>query len=127
MLGRCLSLGLLAALVSCAADDEGPRAPAGTKPGSERWVVFFTGDGPSLDDYRKAQGTGADLAPLEARLRTAAARHTAFGRQLAGINGQIVDVWWLTNAVTVELPAGAVDTLKELDGVARVAPEQVWD
>ncbi len=116
-------VGVLTQLGVACSDDAG-EAIKGSSPGTERWVVLFEGDAPDLTDYKKAQATGKGLAAAEAKLRAdAQTRHKGFEKGLKELEGKVVERWWMTNAVTVELPSGNVGSLQHMDGVAEVKPD----
>jgi hypothetical protein len=112
----------------CPADEpEGPTAIKGAAENSERYVVYLKGEGPDLTEYRKALSDEPDKVPeIVAALREdAERRHKKFEKALRALSGTIVDHWYLTNAVTVEIPKESAPTLKITDGVLRVEPDTI--
>lgn len=122
---------VVVALAGFGCDEEAPEEPTaipGAKVGSERWVVFFDENAVDLSAYRTAQKEKADTTKIEAQLRAdAKERYKDFEAKLAGFDGIIVDYWYLTSAVTVEIPSGARGTLKTLPGVTGIKPDQWLD
>ena len=127
----CAVFGTLALGFGAGCSDPPPEGPApmpGAKPGTQRWVVHLVGDAPDLVAYRAARGKGEGVETAEDALRKAARdRAKPLRQSLKGLDGKIVDYWWMTNAVTVEVPEGAVGTLKGLDGVDRIVPDQLLE
>lgn len=101
------------------------QAPVGSRPELERWVVHLAEDLPDDGVYRDAQDKGGEAvaAASDALRQEAKQKRLAFGQRLSDLGGRIVDHWFLTPAVTVELPGGNVPTLRVLEGVTRVEPE----
>lgn len=126
--------GLLAAALLAAACDDEPVAPeaqplAGSRPELERWVVHLKGEPPDPAPYREALEKSPEQVPeIAEKLRQKAMQARAgFVQRIADLGGRVVDHWWLTNAVTVEIPGGNVPTLKVLDEVERVEPDRLLD
>jgi hypothetical protein len=127
----CVFAGLLAAamlaLGGCS-DDSGaiPQALGGSAPGLERYVVHLAGEPPDASAYNSSLLEDPDKVPaLVAELRAEAElSRKRFVQALNSYDGRVVDHWWLTNAVTVELPAGNAASLRAIDGVVKVEPDQ---
>ena len=113
----------------CEEDEaETPQAIPGSKTGSERWVVYFGNGDVDLTAYRAARAEGKSTESIEEDLRAKAKeRYKEFESKLAGFDGTVVDYWYLTPAVTVEIPSGARGTLKTLPGVTEIKPDQWID
>ena len=89
-------------------------------------MVYFTGELAGVEAYRKARAAGESTVDLQKKLQAdAKAGRAAFVKTLGEVNGKVVEHWWLTNAVTVEVPAGAVSALKTMAGVSRVEPDRL--
>lgn len=121
-----LSAMVVAGVVAC--DDEAPPGPAplpGARPGTQRFVVYLAGDGPDATAYRAALQDDPSTAPslAEALRQQAVAQRRGFLQALRAYDGVVVDHWWLTNAVTVEIPAGNAMSLTAIDGVLKVEPD----
>ncbi len=110
-------------------DDELPSIQplAGSKAGTVRYVLHLAGDAPDASAYRAAlKEDPAKAAAIAAELKeTAAAGRRKLVQALKAYDGRVVDHWWLTNAVTVELPAGNALSLTAIDGVVKVEPDQL--
>lgn len=121
-----LSTTMTAGLAAC--EDETPKGPdplAGARPGTQRFVVFLAGDAPDATAYREALQDDPSAAPplAEALRQQAVTQRRAFLQALRAYDGVVVDHWWLTNAVTVEIPSGNAMSLTAIDGVLRVEPD----
>ena len=124
-----VGVALLALLLGCGfscGDPPPSGALSGTAPGLERWVVYFEGE-PDLSGYREAveEGPKAARAYAKKKREEAKARLAKVAEQLRSIQGNIVDYWWMANAITVEIPAGNVESLKVLPGVKEVRPDKL--
>jgi hypothetical protein len=118
-------VALLCAGFSCG-DPPPSGALAGTQAGLERWIVVFEGE-PDLTEYRAAlkEGPTQARAYLEKkRVETMQAR-APLAEQLRTMSANVVDYWWMTNAITVELPADNVESLKVIPGVKEVRPDKL--
>lgn len=129
-----VAAGLVAFALAGAGCDEEPETPAreplaGSRPELERWVVHLKSAPPDPAPYHEALKASPEKAAEEAeKLREQAIRaRTDFTQRLKDLGGQVVDHWWLTSAVTVEIPSGNVPTLKLLDEVERIAPDHLLD
>lgn len=109
-------------------DDEKPQVQPleGSQPGSLRYVVYLTGEPPDLTEYKKALADSPGDVPtiVDGLRKNAEFRRKGFEQTLKAFGGRVVDHWYLTNAVTVEIPANAAASLPALDGVERVVPDQ---
>lgn len=135
-LSRVLGRAALAACVlvapvalSACSDDEPPAVQPleGSKQGTARYVLHLEGAPPDSSAYRKALAEDpAKASALADELReAAAASRRQLVQALRAYDGRVVDHWFLTNAVTVEIPAGNALSLQAIDGVARVEPDQL--
>ena len=121
MLGIALSTFPLTGFLCDSAPDPLP----GKVDGTERWVVYLKGAPADLSEFRAA----AKKSPEAKATATAAARaaasegHAAFASRLAEMGGEVVEHWWMTHAVTVQIPAGTSENLSQLEGVERIAPD----
>lgn len=128
-----LGVALLALVPAVGCDGDEPPPTPSALPGSradlERWVVYLKGEGPDLTEYKKAlKETPEKIPAIVEELRKEAARARAsFVQRLATLDARVVDHWYLTNAVTVEVPAGNVETLKLLDSVERIEPDRLLE
>lgn len=124
-----LSATVIAAVAAC--EDEAPRGPEplpGARPGTQRFVVYLAGDAPDATAYRAAlQDDPSTAPPLAEELRQqAVAQRRGFLQALRAYDGVVVDHWWLTNAVTVEIPSGNAMSLTAIDGVLKVEPDVLF-
>jgi hypothetical protein len=120
----------LLALFSLACSDDGAAVDGpvltGQRDGSERWVVFFADDPLDLTAYRSAQKAGAGVREAEEALRDqAAARRKEFAKNLKDLEGVVIEHWYLTNAVTVEIPSGNVGSLRHMAGIKEIRPDRL--
>jgi hypothetical protein len=117
-------LALAAAGCPSNGDEQGPKPTTGAE-GRERWIVTFDGSAPDLGEYRALQrdnpkAVDAYVGQMRDGVMRGRAEMESF---LGSVEGRVVERWWMTNAVTVEVPAGAVETLKKQPGVKSVAPD----
>ncbi len=110
---------------ACADDPLGDlRAPvvAGSG-GRQRFVVTLAGATPDLSEYRRLlkDSPGAVAGYVE-RKRAALARPEVEAA-LAGVNARVVERWWMSGQLTIELPPEQVSAVRALPGVAAVAPD----
>jgi hypothetical protein len=126
---RCLvctvaSWGVLAA--GCAEDPTDFAAPglAGTE-GRLRYVVTVKGPAADLSGFRELAATdAAAAADLTARKRReAAAAHAALDEAVRSVSGRVVNHWWTTNQVTIEVAASSLATVRAVEGVLRIDPD----
>ena len=91
-------------------------------------MVHFDSKDLDLASYRDAQANGKDTTEIEALLRERAKeRYKLFEEKLKGFEGRIVDYWFLTAAVTVEVSSGVLGTLRTLPGVVRIEPDRLLE
>jgi hypothetical protein len=124
----CAVLAAPLALSACSDDEPPPVQPlAGSKAGTVRYVVHLKGEPPDASAYRAAlKEDPAKAAKLAEELKMAAAlNRKKLVQALKAYDGRVVDHWFLTNAVTVEIPAGNALSLTAIDGVAKVEPDQL--
>ncbi len=127
-------LALLAAVALSAAGCPGKKAaPPGKhvlgSEGRERWIVAFDGGDGDLGAYRELLKDGdddkADAFAEKARAKLKQA-HSDVEGQVVALGGQVVEVWWMSNAITVEIEPGKVESLRALVGklgVKSVTPD----
>src|SRR5690606_16764245 len=94
---------LVAPLGLAACSEEEPPAVqplAGSKPGTQRYVVHLTGEPPDASAYRAAlKDDPAKAVALADELReAAAASRKKLVQALKAYDGRVVDHWFLTNA-----------------------------
>lgn len=115
--------------LSACSDEEGPAVQplAGSNQGMVRYVVHLKGDPPDASAYRAALAEDpAKAAALAEELKQVAADgRKKLVQALRAYDGRVVDHWFLTNAVTVEIPEGNALSLQAIDGVERVEPDQL--
>ena len=100
--------------------------------GRERWIVTFSGKEPDLETYREILRNEPGRADAYAEkmrgiLRSA---HADFEKSTEAVGVKIVEVWWMSNAMTVEVDARAVPTLQQRvgnEGVLSVTPDRRLD
>lgn len=113
-------------LAACPDDGEatGGKPTAGAD-GRERWVLSFEGEAPDLSEYRTLlQENPKAAGPYETQMRDQLMRgRTELDAFLGSVEGRVVERWWMSNAVTVEVPASAVESLKKQPGVKSVTPD----
>lgn len=118
-----LGLGLF---VGCPAKDPAATGPRvlGTD-GRERYVVVFDATAPDLADYRALLKDKPDDAEAYAEKMRAKLHqdHADFEASLSTVNGRVVERWWMSNALTVEVEATGVPTLQKAPGVKSVTPD----
>ncbi|MFZ9889792.1 MAG: hypothetical protein ACO3JL_20035 [Myxococcota bacterium] len=125
----CCSTMAIVGLAACEEEQPpGPEPLAGARPGTQRFVVYLAGDPPDASAYRAALKDDPSSAPplAEALRAQAEAQRRGFQQALRAYNGVVVDHWWLTNAVTVEIPTVNAASLTAIDGVVRVEPDVLF-
>ena len=124
----CLRFSLLAGVsagVLLGACGRGEVAKVMGTEGRQRWVVHFAG-AVDATEYRRllAQDPTAVPAYVERRRQEMASTHGAFENALTAVNGRVVERWWMSNAVTIEVTAAGVPTVQSAPGVVSVGPDQ---
>lgn len=121
-----LAVGLSAMVAGCPGDeDSGGAKPTAGADGKQRWVVTFEGEPPSPAEYRALLRDNPKAAePYVAQMRDSLMRgRTEIEAFLSSVDGRVVERWWMSNAVTVEVPPSAVESLKKQPGVKSIAPD----
>jgi hypothetical protein len=120
-----LTATVAAAVVGCSGDDAGAEKRVMGTDGRERWVVKLDGTPPDLGPYRQLlQERPADAEGFAEKMRQKLAQdHADFESALSALNGRVVEHWWMSNAVTVEVEAGGVPSLQKAPGVVSVSPD----
>lgn len=93
--------------------------------GRERWVVTFEGNEPDLAEYRalmkdKPAEADAYADKMRKKLET---DHEDLAKMLESLNGRIVERWWMSQSVTVEIDATAAPSLEKVAGVKSLTPD----
>jgi hypothetical protein len=93
--------------------------------GRERWVVTFEGNEPDLAEYRallkdKPDEAEAYAEKMRKKLET---DHEDLAKVLESLNGRIVERWWMSQSVTVEIDATAAPSLEKVAGVKSLTPD----
>ena len=114
--------GLLGA---CADDPLGDlKAPLVTgTAGRQRFVVTLVGAAPDLTEYRRLLKDDPARVPAYVDDRRAAMLRPDFEAAIAGVNGRVVERWWMSGQLTVELASESVASIRALAGVASVDPD----
>lgn len=121
-----LGAAWLLTLAACPdSDDTGGAKPAAGADGKERWVVTFEGELPDPAEYRALlRDNPKAAAAYVTQMRDSLMRgRTEIEGFLTSVDGRVVERWWMSNAVTVEIPASAVESLKKQQGVKAVSPD----
>lgn len=120
------ALCLLGGIVGSAGcpDKEEPKRVTGTE-GRERWIVSFEGNEPDLAEYRALMKDKPDEAEAyaEKMRRKLDQDHEELTKSLESFNGTVVERWWMSNSVTVEIEAGKAPSLEKVPGVKSLAPD----
>ncbi len=120
-----VSLPGLAAVIGCpSSGDNAGKALAGAD-GKERWVVTLAGEPPDLAEYRALLHDNPNaVEPYVSKMRDGLMNgRTELEGFLSSVDGRVVERWWMSNAITVEVPPGAAESLKKQPGVKQVAPD----
>lgn len=124
---RLLPLAFLALAPRPAAQDRA--ALAGTRPGTERWLVAWSGRPWGLEELAAACRGEAGAREPEALVRELEARAAAdqeeLGRLAAAHGGALLRSWWLVSAALVEIPPAALGALRAHPRVAAVQPDRL--
>lgn len=117
-----------AVLGGCSDNEAETKRVLGTE-GRERWVVTFEGPEPDLAEYRALMKEN----PVEAEAYAERMRkkletdHEDLAKALESLNGRIVERWWMSQSVTVEIDASAAPSLEKVPSVKSLAPDVPLD
>lgn len=115
---------LAVAPLGCGGDKKDESRVLGSE-GRERWVVTFDGAAPDLAEYRKLLTDDPSAVPayvVKMRDRQAQA-HPELEQSVNALGGRVVDRWWMSNQVTVEIPATGVASIQTVPGVKEMTPD----
>jgi hypothetical protein len=119
---------LATAVVGGACKDDEP-VPTGKRmlgsEGRERWVVTFDGKEPDLSEYKGLIADAPDEVESYAAKRRAQLSHdhADFEAQVQALDGKVVERWWMSNALTIEVKPEGVPTLRGFPGVKSMTPD----
>jgi hypothetical protein len=122
---RCAPTLFACAAALFAGACDGDAKPVAGRDGRERWVVSFDGSRPELAEYRKLLKDDPAAVPAyvqKMRDRQAQA-HPELDQSVAAIGGAVVERWWMSNKVTVEIPRSGLATIQAVPGVKSVEPD----
>jgi hypothetical protein len=95
--------------------------------GRERWIIQFDGPDKDLAEYRALQKESDRDAYAEKQRSRLKDTHADVQSQVeSSCGGKVVEVWWMSNAMTVEIDPSKAETLRELVGklgVKSVSPD----
>lgn len=116
---------LLALAVGCADDPLGDlKAPVVTgTAGRQRFVVTLAGAAPDLAEYRRLLREDPGRVAAYVDERRAALVRPDLEAAVAGEKGRVVQRWWMSGQLTVELEAEGVARVRALPGVTSVEPD----
>jgi hypothetical protein len=117
-----LFVALVVVDVACADDALGDlKAPlvAGTA-GRQRFVVTLAGAAADLGEYRRLLKEDPTRVAAYVDERRAALLRPEFEAAIANVNGRVVERWWMSGQITVELTNENVAALRALPGVVSV-------
>lgn len=114
---------------ACPGEEQPTAKPTAGADGKERWVVTLDGEAPDLSEYRAlSRDNPKAVAPYVEKMRqNLMAGRTDLDTFLTSVDGRVVERWWMSNAVTVEVPASAVESLKKQPGVKQLAADQTLE
>ncbi|MBM4279695.1 MAG: hypothetical protein FJ137_02675 [Deltaproteobacteria bacterium] len=120
-----LGLAPLGAAGACADDPLGDlRAPVAARSGGrQRFVVTLAAATPDLGDYRKLLKEDPAAVAGYVEQKRAALTRPDVEAALAGVNARVVERWWMSGQLTVELPPEQVSAVRALPGIAAVVPD----
>jgi hypothetical protein len=125
---RLLVIVAMVAVAACSSKDaaaDGKRV-MGTE-NRERWIIQFDGPDKDLAEYRALQKeSDRDAYAEKQRARLKDAHADVQSQVESSCGGKVVEVWWMSNAMTVEIEPAKAETLRELVGklgVKSVAPD----
>jgi hypothetical protein len=126
-----------AILLACACTDEAPppspvplvHGVPGSKPGVERYVLRLDGDPPDVHEHRKLSESDpvAAAAMLDQRRKDMLFARAPLVSAIEAQGGAVVDVWWMANAITIEIAPTSIAALAHASGVARVEPDRLLE
>jgi hypothetical protein len=112
-----------AGLVGCAEDPLGdlrPPGPAQEVGGRQRFIVTLTDAAPDLAEYRTLLKANPTAVPAYVEQRRAALARPEIEAALAGLQARIVERWWMSGQLTVEVAPDQLPAIKSLPGIAAV-------
>jgi hypothetical protein len=119
--GLVVVVGLAACSEGTSDADKAP-VVAGTA-GRQRFVVTLAGATPDLGEYRKLLKENPADVPAYVEGRRAALVLPALDAALTGFNGRVVERWWMSGQLTVEIPPEGVASLRAVPGVSAIEPD----
>jgi hypothetical protein len=129
---RCAFVAVVCAVIVAVSvagpgcDDSVDQKPVLGRDGKQRFVVTFEDKAPDLAEYRKLlqDGDGEAVTAYVTKMRARQAQaHPELDKSLAALEGAVVERWWMSNQVTVEMPPSALASVKTVAGVKDVAPD----
>ena len=134
MLSKPLVFLLLASLLSVApatAQDADPsRALAGSRPGTELWLVHFAERPFDLAPFRaemfgqrRPEVVESIVADLEKRMEK---HQAAFVQQVEKLGGRVTHQYWLVNGCAIEIAPRHLARLRAFENVSRLEPDQKY-
>lgn len=138
---RLLLAALVAALLPAATPAQSPFRPqdpvfgtkpaAGSREGTERWIVHFANRPFTLDALRAEYRSGADpakvgklVADLEQRMT---AHQAAFVQEVEKLGGRMLRQFWIINACAIEIEPKHLGTVRDLANVAFLQPDALCE
>jgi hypothetical protein len=123
---RAMMLGLLL-MTSCSPVADVALVGPGLagRPDRERYVVLLTVVTPSPADVssyqaRVIEGPKAAHAWADEKRKGMLLTVPGFERALAAAQGSVVERWWMSGAVTIEVPKGSIASLQGAPGVRSI-------
>lgn len=112
-------------VVGCADDPLGDlKAPLVTgTAGRQRFVVTLAGAAPDLSEYRRLLKEDPARVGSYVDERRAALVRPDVEAAIASVNGRVVERWWMSGQLTVELGAEGVARVRAVAGVTAVEPD----
>jgi hypothetical protein len=118
---------LLAVLIGLGCDDSADMGPAGPvvlgSNGRQRFVITLSEPAPALDDYRRLLKDNPAGAAAYVDDRRAALARPALDSALVAFNGRVVERWWMSSQLTVEMDREGLATIRAVTGVKSVEPD----
>jgi hypothetical protein len=88
--------------------------------GRQRFVVTLAGAAPDLGEYRRLLKENPSGVAGYVEGRRAALVRPDVDAAITGASGHVVERWWMSGQLTVELAPEGVSTLRALPGIASV-------
>jgi hypothetical protein len=91
--------------------------------GRQRFIVTLAGATPDLGEYRALLKSDPTAATAYVEAKRAALARPDVENALGAFRGRVVERWWMSNQLTVEMEREGLATLRAVNGVTAVEPD----